>query len=190
MDRDFAHVDDSARLSSHMTGVLIYLLMVDRAVEIVADLGIDAKVDAQEWSRVCRQMEAAFGQSNFEGGVVCGVQAVTQRLVQHFPADTLWEPWKAVELATLEWVTWFNHYRVLEPIATLYVTDHGKAVDLKGASAKLTLLSTSAKSELALQPAGDKLEGKGSLTVSSGTKVIAVVTQAGKVPVTVKFTLR
>ena len=32
-------------------------------------------------------MEAAFGQSNYEGGVLSGVQAVTQHLVKHFPAD-------------------------------------------------------------------------------------------------------
>lgn len=69
------------------TGVLIYLLLADRAVEIVADRGIAARVDAQEWSKVCRQMEASFGQSNFEGGAVSGVQAVTQHLVKHFPAD-------------------------------------------------------------------------------------------------------
>ena len=74
--------------------------------------------------------------------------------------------------------------------AALYVTDHGKAVDLKGATARLTLLSSAAKSELALQPSGDKLEGKGSLAVPPGTKVVAVITQAGKAPVTVKFTLR
>jgi uncharacterized membrane protein len=41
----------------------------------------------QEWSKVCRQMEAAFKQSNFEGGVVAGVQAVTGHLKQHFPFD-------------------------------------------------------------------------------------------------------
>lgn len=69
------------------TGVLIYLLLADRAVEIVADRGIDAKVDAQEWSKVCRQMEAAFRQGDFEGGVLGGVQAVTQHLTTHFPAE-------------------------------------------------------------------------------------------------------
>jgi uncharacterized membrane protein len=72
--------------TQHNTGVLIYLLLADRAAEIVADRGIDARVDAQEWSKVCRQMEAAFGQSNFEGGVVSGVQAVTQHLMKHFPS--------------------------------------------------------------------------------------------------------
>ena len=73
--------------TEHNDGVLVYLLMADRDVEIVADRGIHAKVDSQEWSKVCRQMEAAFGQSNFEGGAVNGVQAVTQHLVKHFPAD-------------------------------------------------------------------------------------------------------
>ncbi len=70
------------------TGVLIYLLLADRAVEIVADRGIHAKVDAQEWGKVCRQMEAAFRQSDFEGGVISGVQAVTRHLKQHFPSDS------------------------------------------------------------------------------------------------------
>ncbi len=73
--------------TQHNTGVLIYLLLADRAVEIVADRGIHAKVDTQEWSKVCRQMETAFRQSNYEAGVVTGVQAVTQHLVKHFPAD-------------------------------------------------------------------------------------------------------
>ena len=73
--------------TQHNTGVLIYLLLADRAVEIVADRGIDAKVDPQEWSKVCRQMETAFRQSNYEAGVVSGVQAVTQHLMKHFPAD-------------------------------------------------------------------------------------------------------
>ena len=74
--------------TQHNTGVLIYLLLADRAVEIVADRGIHAKVDAQAWSKVCRDMEAAFKQSNFEGGVVAGVQAVTHHLQQHFPSES------------------------------------------------------------------------------------------------------
>ena len=72
--------------TQHNNGLLIYLLLADRAVEIVADRGIHAKVGPQEWNKVCRQMEQAFRQSNFEGGVVGGVQAVTQHLVEHFPA--------------------------------------------------------------------------------------------------------
>ena len=70
------------------TGVLIYLLLADRAVEIVADRGVHDKVDSQAWSKVCRQMEGAFKQSNFEGGVVSGVQAVARHLKQHFPSGS------------------------------------------------------------------------------------------------------
>ncbi|MBT9459375.1 MAG: TPM domain-containing protein, partial [Burkholderiaceae bacterium] len=68
------------------TGLLIYLLLADRSVEIVADRGVLAKVGSQEWGQVCRQMEDAFKLSKFEAGVVGGVQAVTQHLVRHFPA--------------------------------------------------------------------------------------------------------
>ncbi|MDL2337223.1 MAG: TPM domain-containing protein [Pseudomonadota bacterium] len=73
--------------TQHNNGLLIYLLLADRAVEIVADRGIHARVGAEEWRKVCHQMETAFKQSNYEGGVVSGVQAVTQHLVRHFPAD-------------------------------------------------------------------------------------------------------
>lgn len=73
--------------TEHNNGLLIYVLLADRSVEIVADRGIHAKVGTEEWSKVCRQMETAFRQSNYEGGVVSGVQAVTQHLVRHFPAD-------------------------------------------------------------------------------------------------------
>jgi len=66
-------------------GVLIYLLLADRDVEIVADRGIDAKVGPEEWERICRKMEAAFRQAEFEGGVLGGIQEVTRHLAEHFP---------------------------------------------------------------------------------------------------------
>ncbi len=69
------------------SGLLIYLLLADRAVEIVADRGISAKVSLHEWSRICREMETAFRTSNYATGVVGGVQAATHHLVTHFPAD-------------------------------------------------------------------------------------------------------
>jgi len=73
--------------TEHNNGLLIYVLLADRAVEIVADRGIHAKVSSGEWNQVCRQMEAAFKQSNYEEGVVAGVQAVTRHLTAHFPAN-------------------------------------------------------------------------------------------------------
>ncbi|MDE2402971.1 MAG: TPM domain-containing protein [Burkholderiales bacterium] len=73
--------------TEHNNGLLIYLLMADRAVEIVADRGIHAKVGPHEWGTICHRMEVAFKQSDFEGGVLAGVQAVTQHLAAHFPAQ-------------------------------------------------------------------------------------------------------
>ena len=67
-------------------GVLIYLLLADRDVEIVDDRGIDAKVGPEEWERICRGMEAAFRQADFEAGVVGGIREVTRHLAAHFPA--------------------------------------------------------------------------------------------------------
>lgn len=72
--------------TEHNNGLLIYLLLADRDVEIVADRGIHAKVGSQEWEKICRTMEAAFKQANYEEGMLSGIQAVTQHLVEHFPA--------------------------------------------------------------------------------------------------------
>lgn len=73
--------------TEHNNGVLIYLLLADRDVEIVADRGIHAKVAAQEWEQICRSMEASFVQKDYEQGVVTGIEAVTRQLIKHFPAD-------------------------------------------------------------------------------------------------------
>jgi len=72
--------------TEHNTGVLIYLLLADRAVEIVADRGIHAKAGPHTWVAICHEMEAAFKAAKFEGGAVNGIQAVTRQLVDHFPA--------------------------------------------------------------------------------------------------------
>jgi uncharacterized membrane protein len=66
-------------------GVLIYLLLADRDVEIVADRGFNDKVQQAEWEKICRLMEAEFRAGNFEGGVLKGGTAVTQLLAKHFP---------------------------------------------------------------------------------------------------------
>ncbi len=73
----------------------------------------------------------------------------------------------------------------------IYTEDHGKKVPTAGGSARLTLLNGTEKSEVTLSPAGDnKLEAKGSFKVQAGTRVIAVVTLAGKAPVTVRYAIK
>jgi uncharacterized membrane protein len=71
--------------TAHNNGVLIYLLLADRDVEILADRGIDALVGAAEWQNICTMMEAEFGKGNFAAGVLKGIEAVTRHLVKHFP---------------------------------------------------------------------------------------------------------
>jgi len=73
--------------TEHNNGVLIYLLMADRDVEIVADRGIHAKCGAQAWEAVCRQMEQSFREGKFEQGALAGVHAVGKHLAQHFPGS-------------------------------------------------------------------------------------------------------
>src|SRR5271168_4942686 len=63
--------------TAHNNGVLIYLLLADRKVEIVADRGIDAKVGAAGWAKICTAMEADFKNGNFSGGVIKGIAAVS-----------------------------------------------------------------------------------------------------------------
>ncbi|MCZ8030791.1 MAG: hypothetical protein O9339_08645 [Rubrivivax sp.] len=72
----------------------------------------------------------------------------------------------------------------------LYLSDHGKAADVSKATAKLTLLSGTEKQEVELKPAGDKLEATGTFKVGPGTKIVAVVTIAGKSAGTVRFALK
>jgi uncharacterized membrane protein len=66
-------------------GVLVYLLLADRDVEIVADRGIDAKVGPAEWESICRTMEAAFRERRFEAGVLAGLERIHALLATHFP---------------------------------------------------------------------------------------------------------
>jgi uncharacterized membrane protein len=71
--------------TAHNNGVLIYLLLADRDVEIIADRGIYAKVGAAGWETICRAMEAEFRSGQFERGVIGGIAAVSRELAKHFP---------------------------------------------------------------------------------------------------------
>src|ERR1700743_2697654 len=73
--------------TAHNNGVLIYLLLADHDVEIVADRGIDAKVGAEGWEKICAAMEADFRSGNFSGGVIKGIQAVSRELAKYFPSQ-------------------------------------------------------------------------------------------------------
>lgn len=72
--------------TEHNNGVLIYLLLADRDVEIIADRGIHLRLGAAVWEAICQQMEAAFRAGDFEAGVQTGIHAVGVHLARHFPA--------------------------------------------------------------------------------------------------------
>jgi uncharacterized membrane protein len=71
--------------TAHNNGVLIYLLLADRQVEIVADRGIDARVGAAGWKKICGEMENDFSAGHFQRGAIKGIEAVSRQLAAHFP---------------------------------------------------------------------------------------------------------
>ena len=71
--------------TEHNSGVLIYLQLVDRDIEIVADRGISAKVGQDAWDKICRRMEDAFRAGRFEQGALDGIREISALLERHFP---------------------------------------------------------------------------------------------------------
>jgi len=71
--------------TEHNNGVLIYVLLADRAVEIVADRGIHAHEATATWSAICLQIEVACQRAEYEAGAKAGIEAVAQSLRRHFP---------------------------------------------------------------------------------------------------------
>ena len=66
-------------------GVLLYVLLADHAVEIIADRGIDARVGDAAWQAICRRIEAAFRAGRFTDGVDQGIREISALLAQHSP---------------------------------------------------------------------------------------------------------
>ena len=69
-------------------GVLVYLLLADHRIEIVADRGLTGRVDAAQWREVCRLMEARLHAGEYADGVVAGIEAVSDLLAEHFPQES------------------------------------------------------------------------------------------------------
>ena len=67
-------------------GVLIYVQLIDHAIEIVADRGISTKASQVEWDQICLQMQEAFYAGNYEEGALAAIGAITALLKLHFPA--------------------------------------------------------------------------------------------------------
>ena len=70
--------------TAHNNGVLIYLLLAERRIEVVADRGLSAEVSSEVWLGMVRRMSVAFKQGAFEAGLALAVDEISALLHQHF----------------------------------------------------------------------------------------------------------
>ena len=68
-------------------GVLLYVLLAEHHVEIVADRGIDARVAPGAWRAICDDIDRCFRDGRYRDGAVAGVRAISALLAAHFPAS-------------------------------------------------------------------------------------------------------
>ena len=71
--------------TANNNGVLIYLLLAEHRIEIVADRGLNERVAPGTWTHLVDTMRAAFKAGDFEAGLMQAVQEVSVLLHQHFP---------------------------------------------------------------------------------------------------------
>ena len=71
--------------TEHNNGVLVYLLLAEHAIEIVADRGIARHVAPQDWQALVARMGEALHAGRFEEGLALALEEVSALLVAHFP---------------------------------------------------------------------------------------------------------
>jgi uncharacterized membrane protein len=71
--------------TSANNGVLIYLLLAERAIEIVADRGLNERVTAAQWQTVVAGLSGALREGRVEQGLAVAIDAVDALLREHFP---------------------------------------------------------------------------------------------------------
>ncbi|WP_298208921.1 TPM domain-containing protein [Acidovorax sp.] len=73
--------------TEHNNGVLIYLLLAEHAIEIVADRGLAQRVPPGTWQGMVSAMGSAFRSGGYEEGLTQALSGVSALLAQHFPPD-------------------------------------------------------------------------------------------------------
>lgn len=73
--------------TAHNNGVLIYLLLAERSIEIVADRGLDAHLGAADWQAQLATLSEACRRGAFEEGLSAVVHEVGRMLERHFPLE-------------------------------------------------------------------------------------------------------
>ncbi|CAM4194098.1 TPM domain-containing protein [Paracidovorax anthurii] len=72
--------------TEHNNGVLIYLLLAEQAIEIVADRALARTVPPETWRAMVARMGGAFRAGHYEDGLTQALEEVSALLVAHFPA--------------------------------------------------------------------------------------------------------
>jgi hypothetical protein len=73
--------------TEHNCGVLLYVLMAEHRIEIVADRGIAQKVNVDEWASICAAMQESFAAGQWRAGALRGIADTNELLARHFPSD-------------------------------------------------------------------------------------------------------
>jgi uncharacterized membrane protein len=73
--------------TAHNTGVLFYVLLAEKRIEIVADRGIASRVAQTEWDAICAQMRDSYAAGRWREGSLAGIAAAHALLQTHFPSD-------------------------------------------------------------------------------------------------------
>ncbi len=71
--------------TEHNNGVLIYVLLAEHAIEIVADRGLARHVPQQAWEMLVGHLSRAFREGRYEQGLLHAVEEVSSLLARHFP---------------------------------------------------------------------------------------------------------
>ena len=70
--------------TEHNNGALVYVLLAEHAIEIVADRGLMRHVDAAQWQAMVARMASAFREKRYEDGLTQALEETSAVLVSHF----------------------------------------------------------------------------------------------------------
>ena len=70
--------------TEHNNGALVYVLLAEHAIEIVADRGLMRHVDAAQWQAMVARMASAFREKHYEDGLTQALEETSAVLVSHF----------------------------------------------------------------------------------------------------------
>lgn len=67
------------------TGILIYILLNERKFYILADEGINSKVEQSTWDKIRDEMQTEFSKKNYTSGILASINKIADILTQFFP---------------------------------------------------------------------------------------------------------